>query len=661
MPSPNDQPSDAKKLAKSAGRMLKNVAKKQVKRAISHLLKATAPYWGPPVFIIVMACTAYVILFSIPQQAMADGSSALTQVEAFLGLTGSNNDGSAINAHLLEDYKKISNTWNDGLTEEQKRQVVAYKFPWSALAAVDRVVNDEATWDGKQNVVPHPQVVFDILRPKFTWKDSVITTVTVTCSIVTTTSADGQSSSSTVCSTSTNTNHVSLISAVDSFEGHYSYVYKEQTDVTSSPNGGSTTITREVVTQVKQPTVYYLPLRQYLLTSRGIKDEATFELVKELALVYSPEYQFNRALGGQSSVNKPTYALAYASGVQQIMAQHPGVPQPLFMALIAHESGGNWKATNSANTNGTTDAGLCQINSVNWAGYGLEADPYNVSRNVQAGITILGQALSQYGDFTQALYAYNGGTPSNGQKYNPTYAPDVMGIYAKLQSAPAYAELISPMPNQPITIIAAEQSGAAWTAYGQSGVDFANPAQITVVNERTNESKKAERTPGDGTAWAQEAWLYHPALTDIKDGDVLTVNFDDGKTVQVTAQMGGKIGQMIQYAATFLGSPYVFGGDSPITGFDCSSYVQYVFAKFGVQLPRVTGDQIQMGQAVEQAVLQPGDLVFFTTYESGASHVGIYLGNRMMIDDQNNGVSYDNLDSPYWSSRYYGARRVAFP
>src|SRR5664279_1185753 len=119
------------------------------------------------------------------------------------------------------------------------------------------------------------------------------------------------------------------------------------------------------------------------------------------------------------------------------------------MALIAHESGGNWKATNSANTNGTTDAGLCQINSVNWAGYGLEADPYNVSRNVQAGITILGQALSQYGDFTQALYAYNGGTSSNGQKYNPTYAPDVMGLYAQLQSAPAYAELISPMPNQP--------------------------------------------------------------------------------------------------------------------------------------------------------------------------------------------------------------------
>ena len=118
---------------------------------------------------------------------------------------------------------------------------------------------------------------------------------------------------------------------------------------------------------------------------------------------------------------------------------------------------------------------------------------------------------------------------------------------------------------------------------------------------------------------------------------------------------------MIQYAATFLGSPYVFGGDSPVTGFDCSSYVQYVFAHFGVQLPRVTVDQIQMGQAVEQADLQPGDLVFFTTYEPGASHVGIYLGNRMMIDDQDNGVSYDSLDSPYWSSRYYGARRVAFP
>jgi cell wall-associated NlpC family hydrolase len=120
----------------------------------------------------------------------------------------------------------------------------------------------------------------------------------------------------------------------------------------------------------------------------------------------------------------------------------------------------------------------------------------------------------------------------------------------------------------------------------------------------------------------------------------------------------GTVGQILSFAEGFLGSPYVWGGTTPNPGFDCSGLVQYVYAHFGVNLNRVTWDQYQEGQSVAEADLRPGDLVFFSTYASGASHVGIYVGNRIMIDDSDYGVAYDSLDHPYWAARYLGARRV---
>ncbi|MDR3601350.1 MAG: lytic transglycosylase domain-containing protein [Desulfosporosinus sp.] len=518
--------SNGAKLAQYAGRFIKKMAKKKLKTVILHILKVTAPMWGPVVLVLFLAYTAYMILFSIPQQAMQGVTSTVTQVEAFLGITESSNGVPAADAHLLDDYKTIANTWDAGLTKEQQSQVMVYKFPWSALAAVDRVVNDDAVWDGKQNVVPHPQEVFDALRPKFAWKDSTVTTVTVAVL------SDSKGNKTT--STSTDVRHVSLVTAANTFEGHFGYTYKWQTNTSPGTNGSSVTVTREVVQQVTPPTNYYAPLKQYLIDKRGITDEATFEVVEQIAMIYDTEYQFNVGLqGGQNFATYPAYALAYADAVQQVLTQHVTIPQPLFLALIAHESGGNWQAVNNQNTNGTTDAGLCQINSVNWAKYGLTNNPFNVPLNIQAGATILGQALGQYNDFSQALYAYNGGTASNGRTYNPSYAPAVMNIFTQLQSTQAYAALVPATTGQPRTILAAEQDGTTWQAYGQSGEDFANPQEITVVDERTGETQKIDRTSGDGTMWAQEAWVYHPEFKDLQKGDTLNVQFDDGKSTEI--------------------------------------------------------------------------------------------------------------------------------
>lgn len=116
--------------------------------------------------------------------------------------------------------------------------------------------------------------------------------------------------------------------------------------------------------------------------------------------------------------------------------------------------------------------------------------------------------------------------------------------------------------------------------------------------------------------------------------------------------------RVIQNAMRYRGVPYVFGGTTPY-GFDCSGFTRYVFAQAGISLPRAADEQFDVGRSVSYSNLQPGDLVFFTTYAPGASHVGIYVGNDQFISaTSSGGVMVSRLDIGYWGNRYYGARRV---
>ena len=114
--------------------------------------------------------------------------------------------------------------------------------------------------------------------------------------------------------------------------------------------------------------------------------------------------------------------------------------------------------------------------------------------------------------------------------------------------------------------------------------------------------------------------------------------------------------RIVQTSFQYIGVPYVFGGTTP-SGFDCSGFVRYVYANAGISLPRAADEQFESGYAVSN--LQPGDLVFFSTYTYGASHSGIYLGNGKFISaTSSSGVRIDNLYDGYWGSCYIGARRV---
>lgn len=111
-------------------------------------------------------------------------------------------------------------------------------------------------------------------------------------------------------------------------------------------------------------------------------------------------------------------------------------------------------------------------------------------------------------------------------------------------------------------------------------------------------------------------------------------------------------------AKHYLGVPYVWGGQSP-KGFDCSGFVQYVFQKNGITLPRTADLQYEKGLSVKKDNLQQGDVVFFTTYAAGPSHNGIYVGDGKFISaTTSRGIAIDKIESDYWKTRYIGAKRI---
>ncbi len=115
---------------------------------------------------------------------------------------------------------------------------------------------------------------------------------------------------------------------------------------------------------------------------------------------------------------------------------------------------------------------------------------------------------------------------------------------------------------------------------------------------------------------------------------------------------------IVATAKKYLGVPYKYGGASP-KGFDCSGFVMFVYNEHGKKLPRSADKQYKVGKAVKTKNLALGDLVFFTTTEKGASHVGIFVGGSKFIHSSSSrGVIISALGDMYWKPRYLGARRI---
>jgi cell wall-associated NlpC family hydrolase len=124
-----------------------------------------------------------------------------------------------------------------------------------------------------------------------------------------------------------------------------------------------------------------------------------------------------------------------------------------------------------------------------------------------------------------------------------------------------------------------------------------------------------------------------------------------------------KADAIIATGMTQLGTPYVFGGDTPYTAFDCSGFTQYAFGKNGINLPHSSAMQSQLGRTVAKGDLRKGDLIFLQgTYTTGVSHVAIYLGDNKVLHASTSGTREVKIStlfgSPYYDAHYWGARRI---
>jgi cell wall-associated NlpC family hydrolase len=143
--------------------------------------------------------------------------------------------------------------------------------------------------------------------------------------------------------------------------------------------------------------------------------------------------------------------------------------------------------------------------------------------------------------------------------------------------------------------------------------------------------------------------------------DVRTLPGDGGSglnySIPTEALSDAKFANMIQEAEKYLGYPYVWGGSSPSTSFDCSGYVSWVINNCGNgwNVGRLTASGLlNICTIVPISEAQPGDLVFFQgTYDTtGASHVGIYVGDGMMIHC-GSPIQYTSINTSYWQNHLY--------
>lgn len=156
--------------------------------------------------------------------------------------------------------------------------------------------------------------------------------------------------------------------------------------------------------------------------------------------------------------------------------------------------------------------------------------------------------------------------------------------------------------------------------------------------------------------------ISYNGMTGYVSGSYLTDSKPDLSTYDPSTAVttgSGTATEIANFAYSFVGYSYVYGGASPSTGFDCSGLMYYVLTQYGYSMNRVADDQMNQGSYVERSNLQVGDLVFFG-YGDYADHVGMYIGNGNFVhaSTPSTGVRVNSLNETYYTTRYIGARRI---
>lgn len=221
--------------------------------------------------------------------------------------------------------------------------------------------------------------------------------------------------------------------------------------------------------------------------------------------------------------------------------------------------------------------------------------------------------------------------------------------------------------------MAAEESFTLLGAATLSPVKNTNPdiyVQVTtdaknvILRSDSSESARAIKTlPNNyslSVLGSEYGWIY------VMDDDnnrgyieATNLTFKNGEKPDNSYLFPNKGEQIVAYAKQFIGTPYVWGGTDLKRGVDCSGLIYSVYGQYGIKLNRTSRDMYNNnGFSISKAELKPGDLIFFNTFGSGVSHVGMYVGDQQYIHSGDRGVEITSLNSSYSLRTYVGSKRI---
>lgn len=194
----------------------------------------------------------------------------------------------------------------------------------------------------------------------------------------------------------------------------------------------------------------------------------------------------------------------------------------------------------------------------------------------------------------------------------------------------------------------------SWTTNSTKVGELSYNTKVTVTGQTT--------TTSDGYQWYR---IKYNGITAYVRADLLSEK--QNSTVTPGSSTSGSVGvsgsgvasEIANFAMSFVGYSYVWGGMSPSTGFDCSGLMYYVLTHYGYSMNRIADDQMDQGTYVARADLQVGDLVFFG-YGSYADHVGMYIGNDNFVhaSTPSTGVRVNSLNESYYKAKFLCGRRI---
>lgn len=295
--------------------------------------------------------------------------------------------------------------------------------------------------------------------------------------------------------------------------------------------------------------------------------------------------------------------------------------------------------------------GLCLLTSVSFAGATFH--PGDKGDQIAA----IQQALANHGYDVAADGDYGAATQAAVRQFQADYGLESDGVIGaatyEVLMGEAMPENTSATASQP-AVTADNEIRAVQQALANDGYDVDVDGVFGVGTEQAIRQFQADHGLETDGIVGQSTFT---ALTgrSLSNGPIR--RFGNGGYHGVARVESPEASAILSIANQYIGVPYVFGGSTP-SGFDCSGFTRYVYSEAGIDLPRDAESQYSVGYSVSLANLRPGDLVFFSTYDAGISHVGIYIGDHQFINASSDGVSVADMDSSYWSSRYIGAKRV---